>query len=262
MDFKKNRKQKETEFHNKIRGGELKKDSKKFNYLTSNKKFYSITGKSRNFVADFLKKECPGRRFLDYCCGDGQMVIYLAEKGAEAVGIDISDTSIKNAREKAEKLGLAQKSSFFVMDAENLNFKENSFDLILCNGVLHHLDIKKAYSELSRVLKPGGKIICAEPLVYNPVFHLYRKITPQLRTKWESKHILSKKEIDLAKEYFDRVETDFFHLFSLIAVLFRKTPLFDFSLSFLEKADSKILKIPGLKWLAWQVVYKLSGPKK
>lgn len=256
------RKQKEAEFHNKIRSSQLKKDINKCKYLTSNKKFYSIARKSQKFVNDFLLENCSGKKVLDYCCGDGGTIFFLAEHGAKAVGIDISGVSIQKAKAEALRKRLNEQASFYVMDAENLKFKDNYFDLIVCNGVLHHLDIKRAYPELTRVLKLDGKIICAEPLVYNPVFQLYRKMTPHLRTKWEAEHILSKKEIKLAEKYFGKVETKFFHLAALGVVPFRKLSGFNFILGLLGAVDSVLLRLPILKWLAWQIVFILSEPKE
>jgi len=256
------RKQKEAEFHDKIRNRKLKKDVKKCKYLKSNLKFYSITKKSGEFVNSYLVKNCSGKKVLDYCCGDGEMTLFWAQHGAEAIGIDISSTSIQNAKKRAVEKGLDKRTSFFVMDAEKLEFEDEYFDLILCSGVLHHLDIKKAYPELARVLKPAGKIICDEPLVYNPVFHLYRKMTPHLRTEWEMHHILSRKEIKLAEKYFGKVEAKFFHLATLGAVPFRKLPGFNFILGLLGAVDSVLLRLPILKWLAWQIVFILSEPKK
>lgn len=87
-------------------------------------------------------------------------------------------------------------------------------------------------------------------------------MTPHLRTKWEAEHILSKKEIDLAKEYFKKSEIEFFHLATLLAVPFRKLPGFNFILKFLEIIDLLLLKIPFIKWLSWQVVFILAEPKK
>ena len=253
------RKQKETKFHNKIRSGYLGKDVNK--YLTSNKKFYSIARKSREFVNNYLIQNCLEKRVLDYCCGNGGTTLFLAGHGAQAIGIDISNTSIRNAKKESINKRLAKDATFFVMDAENLDFKDNYFNLIVCNGVLHHLDVKKAYPELARVLKPDGSIICDEPLAYNPIFQLYRKMTPHLRTKWEMEHILSKREIELAKKYFKKSEIEFFHLATLLAVPFRKLPGFNFILKFLEIIDSLLLKIPFIKWLSWQVVFILSKPK-
>ena len=262
MSILKNRKQEEAKFHNKIRSKKLKEDDFEYQYLTSNKKFYSIARKSQKFVNDFLLENCSGKKVLDYCCGDGGTIFFLAEHEAEAIGIDISGVSIQKAKAEALRKRLNGQASFYVMDAENLKFKDNYFDLIVCNGVLHHLDVKKAYPELMRVLKPDGKIICDEPLVYNPIFHLYRKMTPHLRTEWEMHHILSRGDIKLAEKYFRKVETKFFHLATLGAVPFRKLSGFNFILGLLGAVDSILLKLPILKWLAWQIVFILSEPRK
>jgi ubiquinone/menaquinone biosynthesis C-methylase UbiE len=254
------RKQKEAEFHDKVRDEALKEDEAEYVRLTSNKKFYSIVRKSRSFVEDWLEERCFGKRALDFCCGDGEITISLAKKGAEAFGIDISPVSVENAKKNAMAAGVGKNTKFLVQDAEKLEFPAGYFDVIICSGVLHHLDIEKAFQQISRVLKPGGEVICIEPLVYNPIFHLYRKLTPQLRTEWEAKHILSKKDIKTARKYFGDVKIRFFHLFTLAAVPFRKTPLFNFALRALEITDSIILRIPLIGWLAWQFVFILSHP--
>ena len=67
------RKQKEREFHDKLRSEALE-------CLSSNKKFYSITRKSRNFVYDWLLKKCKRKRVLDYCCGNGEISIFFSQK--------------------------------------------------------------------------------------------------------------------------------------------------------------------------------------
>jgi SAM-dependent methyltransferase len=214
-------------------------------------------------VKNYFIGNYQGKRFLDYCCGNGALAIFWAKKGIESVGIDISDVSIKNAKKLAEKERIINKTSFLIMDAENLKFPDNYFDLITCNGVLHHLDIKKAFPELNRVLKPGGKVICWEPLIYNPIFQIYRKMTPNLRTKWETEHILTKKDLNLASSYFGKIGLNFFHLTTLLDVPFRNIPvIFNPLLTLLEHIDSFLLKLPLIKWLAWQVVFILREPKK
>jgi len=255
-----NRKEKEAEFHDKIREGQL--EEKDIDRFASNKKFYSVNRESVDFVNDFLAKRYAGKKVLDYCCGNGDQAISLAKKGIVAFGIDISEASIKNAKGLAEREGLADKVFFSAMDAEKTTFPGDSFDAIVCSGVLHHLDIEKAYKEMARILKPEGKVICAEPLAYNSVFQLYRRLTPGLRTKWEMEHILSRKDINLSKKYFSKIEKRFFHLFTLLAVPFRKFGFFDSLLSLLEKVDSFFLKIPIIKWFAWQIVFIVSEPKK
>lgn len=254
------RKQDEMELHNKKRSRNL--DKSEYEYLSSNKKFYSVVRGSSTFIDQWLILRCNGKKALDYCCGDGRTAQFMARNGAEVVGIDISDISINNARDSAIAAKVDGNASFFVMDAENLDFPDNFFDVITCLGVLHHLDIQKAYPELARVLKPTGEIICDEPLAYNPVIQLYRKMTPHIRTPWEAEHILDKKSIDLARKCFNKVEVRFFHLATLLAAPFRNLGCFSKILSICEAIDGVLLKLPGLKWLAWQVVFTLSRPTK
>ena len=257
------RKKIEAEFHNKWRDEKLRKNNPdEDKRLSFSKKFYSITRASWGFLNGWILERCKNTKVLDYCCGDGDFSIFLAKNKAKVTGIDISSVSIKRAKRESINQGVEENTSFLVMDAEKLEFPDNYFDIIVCNGVLHHLDIKKAYPELMRVIKLDGKIICDEPLFYNPIFQLYRKMTPHLRTRWEMEHILTKKEIELARKYFNNVETRFFHLFTLMAVPFRNLKSFNSILGFFERVDSILLKLPVFKWLAWQVIFILSKPKK
>ena len=264
------RKKKEKQFHDVLRKGafaqrwshELEKLIGE-NPLWSNMKYYSVERKSRKLVLDWFSDNCNGKRVLDYCCGNGDDSFIIARKGAtEVIGIDLSQVSIDNCSQVAISEGLGGRTSFYVMDAEDLKFEDNYFDIITEYGVLHHLDIKKAYPELARVLKPEGKCICVETLGHNPFIRLYRRKTPNLRTKWEVEHILRKNDIEKAGEYFGRINIlGFFHLATLAAVPFRNSPIFEFLLGMLEAVDSVILKLPFLKWQAWQVVFTLSEPK-
>ena len=135
------RKQKEKELHNLLREEGLKLDKSKYEYYTSNKKFYSVVRSSRAFVNKWLLQRCQNKRVLDYCCGDGGISVFLAKNGAEAIGIDISEVSVQNARQNAVREGVDKNTSFFVMDAEALKFEDDYFGIIICSGILHHLDI-------------------------------------------------------------------------------------------------------------------------
>jgi len=178
-------------------------------------------------------------------------------------GIDISPVSIHNATTVVVRKRLSDRVTFRVMDAEATEFTDNYFDYAVVNGVLHHLDLEKAYRELARILKPEGIVIATEALRHNVFIHLYRKMTPHLRTGWETEHILGKKEIEMARQYFDGVEVvKFFHLATIGAVPFRNLPFFDLMRRILEAVDSILLKLPGLKWQAWMVVFLLSHPQE
>lgn len=251
------RKEKEAAFHDAVRD----EGSGDYARLTTNKKFYAITRTSVGFTEAWLQNNGKGKKVLDYCCGEGILTRKLASYGADAYGIDISPFSIEKAKAKALQEHLPN-TNFSVMDAEKMTFEDNFFDVVVCHGVLHHLDVKKAFPEIARVLKPTGQVIAAEPLAYNPVFQMYRKKTPHLRTEWEAHHILTKADIFESLKSFGAIDMRFFHLTALAAVPFRNTMLFKPLLSLFEIIDSLLLKIPFIQWWAWQAIFILSKPKK
>lgn len=110
------------------------------------------------------KRVQPVDRFLDIGCGNGLILLNLSSLGfiCKSYGVDISLGMLKECKNNANNLGndvfLAQG------DVEHLPFKNNSFDLIIGHGILHHLpDIKMSFSEVYRLLKPKGICIFTEP---------------------------------------------------------------------------------------------------
>lgn len=225
-------------------------------------KYYSLTQKSRGVYQNLLFSECHGKRILEIGCGQGELCLLLAKHGAsQVVGIDISKKAIQEATSKAVKEGLADRITFRVMDAELMDFPDNSFDVACGTGILHHLDLEIAFKELVRVLTPEGKGFFMEPMGHNPMINLYRKLTPGLRTPYE--HPLLKKDLKLASQYFDKVDTLFFHMFSLLSIPFHGTRVFDKLVRALETFDEVVFKyIPVLRPMAWVVVMSLCAPKK
>jgi ubiquinone/menaquinone biosynthesis C-methylase UbiE len=264
------RKQEEIAFHDKLRVGQFEQrwspdaESRVAEEpLWSNFKYYAIERHSLDLSKRWLREHGPGAVVLDYCCGNGEDSLYVAGHGAARVhGIDISEVSVANCRARAAAAGLHDRVTFDAMDAEALQFDDDSFDLITEYGVLHHLDLDKAMGELARVLKPNGHMVCTETLGHNPFIYWYRRRTPELRTAWEVEHILRRRDFAIIRRHFRRVELHFFHLATLAAVPFRHTPLFTPLLGTLRLIDRGVLAIPWLQWQAWQVVFKLAQPIK
>jgi SAM-dependent methyltransferase len=97
-----------------------------------------------------------GRRVLEVGCGQGPLVNHLPRFGAEVVGMDMSDASLRRAAEGMRELG-HHSVRLLQGDAEKLPFADDSFDAVVSFGVLHHTpDTDGAVQEVRRVLKPGG----------------------------------------------------------------------------------------------------------
>lgn len=130
-----------------------------------------------------LLDDLAGKRVLDYGCGVGDFAVELLARGARVDGIDIAASYVEESRRTAEAGGFpADRYAFHVMDGHALTFADETFDLVIGNGILHHLDCAIALDEIHRVLKPGGRAIFQEPLAGSPLMALFRRATPSART--------------------------------------------------------------------------------
>jgi len=259
------RKKLEREFANFIRDDDTPRADQQSNEeAPSNFKWYSTGQLSADYRNDWLAKHVPGKIVLDYACGDGGVTLQAARMGASlAIGIDVSDVSIGKAAQAAAREGLSERCVFVEGDCEDTGFPDNSVDVILCCGMLHHLDLTKAYPEMQRILKPGGCVFAQEALNYNPIIKLYRKLTPEMRTAWEKEHILSLKDVRAAKKYFKIGEIRYWHLTSVFAAFARDVPSLFRAVSWvLNTVDKCVLAIPGVQMLAWQFTFELFKPRE
>jgi ubiquinone/menaquinone biosynthesis C-methylase UbiE len=251
------RKVAELEFHDQWRGDPAERRVETQS-LHSNSKYYSTTSSSQAYLESWIEMNAKGKVVLDYACGDGASTIRAAKAGAAlAIGLDISSVSVENARRRAAQEGVAHNTRFVQGDCENTGLPSESVDVVICCGMLHHLDLSYAFPELRRILKTGGKCLAYEALDYNPAIKLYRLLTPSKRTEWEKHHILSLKDLRFARKFFDVRNVKYWHLTSILTTPLRNTPLFRPSLTIANRLDSLLLKVFPLSLLAWIFTFEL-----
>jgi 2-polyprenyl-3-methyl-5-hydroxy-6-metoxy-1,4-benzoquinol methylase len=129
--------------------------------------------------------DVTGKRVLDVGCGVGRETVELARRGARVVAIDLSPALVARARDRATEAGVADRVEFRVGLAEETATDGGRFDVVLGNGVLHHIDIPAFKTFLPALLQPGGVAQFAEPLIHNPLLRVYRRLTRQLHSPTE-----------------------------------------------------------------------------
>jgi arsenite methyltransferase len=114
----------------------------------------------------------PGEHVLDVGCGAGTDSLVAAQmvgSTGHVIGIDMTPEMLAKARRAADDMGLAN-VAFVEAEAEALPFPDESFDVVVSNGVIDLIPDKDAvFSEIGRVLKPGGRIQIADVSIQRPV---------------------------------------------------------------------------------------------
>jgi len=256
------RKQKEIEYYDKKAEEWLEKD-KSLQITTDFEGFDFNLLSSFRFCYGYLKDKCRNKKLLDYGCGNGVHSVFPAKMGAEVIGIDLSEPSLKIAKERAKNEGMEDKIRFLAMDCEKMEFPDNYFDIIFDGGTFSSLDFKKTLSELVRVLKPDGFLIGIETFGHNPFTNLKRQINKirGKRTSWAAEHIFNQKDLEKAKDYFSKIEVHYFHLISWLAFPFLSLPGGKIFLKILEFKDRILLEVPFLRKYAFKVVFIFSLPR-
>ncbi|MFM7404607.1 MAG: methyltransferase domain-containing protein, partial [Erythrobacter sp.] len=110
-----------------------------------------------------------GRRVLDLACGTGYGTAILGAAAAQVTGVDINPTAIREARKR-----YASKNVKFVIgDCYDLPFEEGSFDIVVANEMIEHVeDHKGLLDEVRRVLSPNGVLLVSTP--NKPVYNRYK----------------------------------------------------------------------------------------
>jgi len=212
---------------------------------------YELPRVAYRFFEAAVEPRARGARVLEFGCGDSSYAVKLNQWGGEVTAIDISDEAIEETRRRVAEAGCLNQTTLLRMNAEELDFPDGSFDLVIGRAILHHLDLAKSYAAIARVLRPGGAAVFLEPLAHNPLINLYRRLTPHLRT--EDEHPLTMRDLAAARRHFDAVQIQYFTLLSMAALPAARAPrLFQRLLDGLDWADRALFRIaPAAGRWAW-----------
>ena len=231
--------------------------------------FEAPTALENRFILRKMKN-LAGKKLLDIGAGLGESSVYFALQGAHVTTTDISPLMVEKVLQLAAKYGV--EIDGIVSTAESLNVPENHFDFVYIANTIHHVhDRRQLFAQIRHALKPGGSFFSYDPLAYNPVINLYRRMATKVRTPDELP--LTRADWKLARRYFDNVGHREFWIATL--VLFAKYYLLDRVHPNAERYWKRILKetpenlrwwrplfyadrilsrIPGIRWLAWNMV--------
>ena len=195
----------EAEYHDedKLERGKIRK-LRRHAFHFSTKRMSTILDK---IVATFNNKE-----LLEY--GSSTWIYWLKGKSVpkKVTCINISEVRLKHDKSFSDSVSFDME--FQLMDANDLTYEDESFDVVYGGAILHHLDIEKSLSHVHRVLKPGGYILFGEPLNINPIYKLYRFFNKKERTPDEHALVLSDFKIIKEKFTFEHYFFDFFSVFT------------------------------------------------
>ena len=116
-------------------------------------------------VLDLMGGSVEGKRVLDLACAEGLFAIELAMHGANCLGIEGREASIEKARFVKKVLGL-ENLDLVQDDVRNLSVeKYGKFDVVLCIGILYHLDVPDVFQFLERVCESATRLCIVDTRV-------------------------------------------------------------------------------------------------
>ena len=154
-----------------------------------------------------------GKKLIDFGAGTGENTVYLAKWGADCTLVEMNDTAQAISKDVFKKYldnfnsHKFINSSIFDFDDKNLY---NSFDIVHCRGVLSHTaDKEKAFSIISKYLKPGGYLIFGDPNKAGGFQNMLQRIAIYtFANNWEKMIAVSEdffsKDIDRSQKFINR----------------------------------------------------------
>lgn len=211
-----------------------------------------------------------GKNLLDIGAGLGESSVYFALQGARVTTVDLSPQMVETALNVGKRYGVSLQGH--VSSAEDLNLPSAAYDIIYIANTIHHVqDRASLFEQMSLALKPGGQFFSYDPLAYNPVINIYRRMAMGVRTPDESP--LTAADVQCARKYFCNVHHREFWISSLLLFvkyyamdrvhpnqdrywkrILRETPESLWWWMPLRALDGILTRIPLVRWLAWNMV--------
>jgi SAM-dependent methyltransferase len=220
-------------------------------------RFYEEVGGARAALRRATDRFRPGDRVLELGVGVSSTGWDLARRGVDVIAVDISPVAVERGRAQAAAEGLTS-IEFRVMNAEDLELDTASVDGVVGSGILHHLDLDRAYREVRRVLRTDGHAVFYEPLGHNPLINAYRDRTPDMRTADE--HPLRREDLRAAERHFGSVGASMHHC-TVIGCALLPAGLARPVRPLLRAVDRLLLALPGVRWWGWITVMELGRPR-
>jgi SAM-dependent methyltransferase len=255
--------QKEARFHDQWAGSTPLED------IRVREAFEAPTAMENRFILRRIG-DLKGKKLLDVGAGLGESSVYFALQGAHVTCTDLSPGMVQAAENLARHHGVTIQGH--VTAGESLNLPESSYDFVYVANTIHHVtDRRQLFEQMNKALKPGGWFYSWDPLAYNPLINVYRRLATEVRTEDESP--LTFRDIALARQYFTQVGHREFWISSLALFLkyyaidrvhpnadrywkriFKETERNLWWWRPLKATDSLLTRLPLIRRLAWNMV--------
>jgi SAM-dependent methyltransferase len=137
----------------------------------------ALSEKARaSLLGRLLNEQIPyDARVVEIGCGTGQMTNFLSIAHRSVLGVDVCLNSLRLAQAFKERNGLTR-ASFAQMNLFKPALKNGFFDVVICNGVLHHTaDCRAAFQRIGQLVRPGGHLIVGLYNRYSRSIHHLRR---------------------------------------------------------------------------------------
>jgi 2-polyprenyl-3-methyl-5-hydroxy-6-metoxy-1,4-benzoquinol methylase len=225
-----------------------------------------------------LMGDLKGKHLLDVGCGLGESSVYFALRGAHVTAIDLSPGMVDCAMALAKTHGVSIRG--VVQSGEELEVPEEQFDIVYVANTIHHVtDKDRLFRQIHKALKPGGRFFSFDPIAYNPVIEVYRRMATKVRTEDEAP--LTFGDVENARRYFPDLQHREFWILTLSLFLkyylidrvhpnrerywkkiLLETPRTLWWWTPLERVDRLLTQVPLVRRLAWNMVMWGEKPRR